>query len=84
MERTEILNKIKIIFQMALGSKADEVLKNTTEDSNLVTDLGLNSVGILYVVIGIEEMFDVSFDDVSFGDFETVGDVVTYIENKMF
>ena len=69
---------------MALGSKADEVLKNTTEDSNLVTDLGLNSVGILYVVIGIEEMFDVSFDDVSFGDFETVGDVVTYIENKMF
>jgi acyl carrier protein len=49
----------------------------------LVGDLGLNSVGILYLVIGIEEFFSISFTGVSFGDFNTVGDVINYIEKKI-
>ena len=67
---------------MALGDKANDVLENCTEDSNLVTDLGLNSIGILYLVIAIEEFFAIQFNDVSFSDFQTVGDVVSYIEQK--
>ena len=54
-----------------------------TEDSDLNTDLGLSSVGILYIVIAIEEMFNIRMDDVSFGDFKTVGDVVDYIDRKL-
>ena len=80
MERSDIVEKLREILQLALGANANEVLANCTEESNLTTDLGLNSVGILYVVIGIEEIFSVSFEGVSFGDFKTVGDVVDYIE----
>ena len=80
MERSDIVEKLREILQLALGANADEVLAKCTEESNLTTDLGLNSVGILYVVIGIEEIFSVSFEGVSFGDFKTVGDVVDYIE----
>ena len=54
-----------------------------TEDSDLNTDLGLSSVGILYIVIAIEEMFNIRMDDVSFGDFKTVRDVADYIEKKL-
>ena len=54
-----------------------------TEGSDLIADLGLSSVGVLYIVIAIEEFFDIRFDDVGFGDFKTVGDVITYIEAKV-
>ena len=37
---------------------------------------------MLYIVIAIEEMFNIRMDDVSFGDFRTVGDVADYIEKK--
>jgi acyl carrier protein len=82
MQRSEIVEKLKDVLQMALGDKANGVLENCTEDSNLVTDLGLNSIGILYLVIAIEEFFAIQFNDVSFSDFQTVGDVVSYIEQK--
>ena len=53
------------------------------ESSNLVTDLGLNSVGVLYVVIAIEEFFGIEFENVGFGDFKTSGDVIDYIEQQI-
>ena len=77
-KRIEIGEKLKEILVLALGDTVD--LSYCTEQSNLTTDLGLNSVGILYVVIAIEEFFNIRFEDVSFGDFATVGDVLDYIE----
>ena len=53
------------------------------EGANLVTDLGLNSVGVLYIVIAIEEFFGIEFENVGFGDFKTLGDVIDYIEKKL-
>ena len=82
MERSDIIEKLKEIFQMALGANANEILEKCTEESNLTTDLGLNSVGILYVVIGMEEIFSITFENVSFGDFQTVGDVIDYIQER--
>ncbi len=83
MERNEIIEKLKEILEMALGKDAQAILLNATENSNLVEDLGLNSVGILYVVIGIEEIFAISFENACFGDFKTLGDVIDYIEKKV-
>ena len=83
MIRTEIIEKLQDVLKMAMGSSADELLANSTEDANLVSDLGLNSVGILYVVIAIEEFFSIQFDDVGFNDFKTVKDVIDYIEKKV-
>ncbi|MBO4963281.1 MAG: acyl carrier protein [Clostridia bacterium] len=81
MERTDIVEKLTEVLQMAMGDSID--VNSITEESNLVTDLGLNSVGILYVVIAIEEFFGIRFDDVTFGDFHTVKDVIDYIEKKV-
>lgn len=77
LTRSEIIAKLKDIMEMACGVQVE-----ADESSNLTTDLGLNSVGLLYVVIAVEEFFGIRFDDVSFGDFQTVGDVVDYIEKK--
>ena len=53
------------------------------EDSRLVDDIGLSSVGVLYIVIAIEEFFGIRFDDVGFADFKTISDVIDYIEKKL-
>ena len=82
MSRSEIIEKLKEVIKMATGSD-DSTLVEINENSSLVTDLGVNSVGVLYVVIAIEEFFSIQFDDVGFGDFSTVGSVIDYIEKKV-
>ena len=81
MTRAEIKDKLAEIMIMAMPDAADTI-RNCTEQSNLNTDLGLNSVGLLYIVIAIEEFFSIVFESVNFGDFKTVGDVLDYIELK--
>ena len=78
MTRVEIAEKLKEILLLAMPDK-EELVKDITEESNLHTDLGLNSVGLLYLVIAIEEFFAINFDNQSFNDFKTVGDVISYI-----
>lgn len=81
MRRAIILEKLTDILRQ-MGSVPEEKLAGLTEQSNLHTDLGLSSVGILYIVIAIEEAFDIRFDGVSVGDFTTVSQVVDFIEAK--
>ena len=82
MNRAEIIEKLKEIL-LSADERNRAVVENCTEDSNLMTDFGMTSVGMLYIVIAIEEMFNIRMDDVSFGEFRTVGDVADYIEKKL-
>ncbi len=80
MQRTEIVEKLNGILFTVTGGEGKKI---ESEDQNLVTDLGLNSIGILYTVIGIEETFGIRFENVGVGDFKTVSDVVDYIEGQI-
>lgn len=82
MDRSEITEKLSDIFKMVMGDQAI-ALSSCDENSNLTEDLGLNSVGILYLVIAIEEFFNIRFDDVGAADLQTVGQVVDYIQSKV-
>ena len=79
MTRVEIAEKLKEILLLAMPD-GKELVDSCTEESNLQTDLGLNSVGLLYLVIAIEEFFAISFDDQNLNNFQTVGDVISYVE----
>ncbi len=81
MSRTDILEKLKDIFRTALPDKAD-VMDRIDEDSDLRTQVGLNSIGMICMVIMIEETFSIQFGDVGFNDFITVRDVVDYIGER--
>ena len=82
MNRNEIFEKLKEVFKVTVGE--DNVDFNKfSENADLTKDLGLNSVGILYLVAGIEETFDIQFDDVGFNDFKTVSTVIDYIEKQL-
>ena len=79
LTRNEIKEKLVEVMLMAMGDT--DAIEACTESSELTSELGLNSVGILYTVIAIEEFFGISFDNANFADFKTVGDVIDYIEN---
>lgn len=80
MERSRILEKLKEILALTIPN---EEMIDYNESLSLVDDLGLNSVGILYIVIGIEEVFSITFEGISFNDFNTIGDVIDYIEERI-
>lgn len=82
MTRTEIFNELKDIL-IAEDERNRDVIASCTEETELVEGLGLNSVGILYLVISIEETFQIRFENAGIADFRTVGDVITYIQKKL-
>ncbi len=83
MTKPEIINKLKDILLVADGGNAEKI-NNADENTRLLEDLGLNSVNVLYLVIAIEEVFEIRFDDDTGVDsFSTVGDVADYIGGKL-
>ena len=81
LSRNEIKEKLTDIMKMVMRDRMPD-LSSLDEGSSLVNDLGLSSVGVLYIVIAIEEFFGIEFENVGFGDFATIGDVVDYIEQN--
>ena len=82
MKREEILERLKDILLGTDDRRAGEI-ESCGEDANLTTDLGLSSVGMLYMVIAIEESFGVVFENVAMGDFVTLRDVIDYLEARL-
>lgn len=79
LSRTEIIEKLKEIL-IAADEKNKNIVDKITDESSLATDIGLTSVGMLYLVIVIEESFSIQFENVGVDDFKKFGDIVNYIE----
>lgn len=54
-----------------------------TPASNLQTDLFLNSLDVVNVIVEFEEEFGIDIDETDIRTFVTVEDVVRYIEGKL-
>ena len=76
--QNEIMEKLAEILADVLEEEVD--VANVTLESDLFEDLGLNSIGILYVAMAIEEEYDMKFDELS--NAQTVGEVRDYIAAK--
>lgn len=53
-----------------------------TPESNLHDDINMNSIGLLYMAMAIEEEFGVRFTNDDFVNINTINDVVDIIEKK--
>ena len=62
-----------------IGVSPEEV----TMDSNLVTDIGADSLDIVQLLIKMEKEYGFKFSDEEMKNVKTVGDVVRYIEEKI-
>ena len=68
--------KVKEILLENLGCSEEEVKM----DSNLIEDLGGDSLDIVELSLVLEDEFDTTVEDEDFEELQTVGDIVEYIE----
>ena len=76
MEREEILDKVKSVVVDQLNVEEDEVI----DDASFIDDLGADSLGIVELVMALEEEFGISIPDEDAESIKTVGDAVAYIQ----
>ncbi|MBO4320624.1 MAG: acyl carrier protein [Treponema sp.] len=81
LSRDEIISKLKSILVSA-DDKYSSMVDTINDGTSLINELGLTSVGMLYLVIVIENTFSIQFENVGIDDFKTFGDIVNYIESK--
>ena len=74
-----MIEKVKEILLNHTQVSADEIELNT----ELVKDLGLNSLDVVNLIVTFEDEFGIEIPDRAIQDFVTVGDIVDYLEKKV-
>ena len=54
-----------------------------TEETNIRSELGLNSLELINIAVAIEDEFDVEIPDREVGNIETLGDAIKVIQKYM-
>lgn len=83
-EPTDIEDRVKKVIteRLKLNVNAGEISNNTPL---IGKGLGLDSVGVLELVVGLEQEFDIMFDDseMNIELFENIGSLTNYINKKL-
>lgn len=74
----DIFEKLKAIAVNQIGIDEDKV----KPESDIIKDLGLDSLDIVDMLMYVEEEFGVSIDDGDVAEMKTVADVVKFIEGQ--
>jgi len=70
--------KVRNIIVEQLNVDAESV----TPDASFIEDLGADSLDIVELVMTMEEEFDLEIPDEDAEKIKSVGDVITYVQNK--
>lgn len=77
MQTFERLVKVfEVVFEESVDVSA------ITLESSLREDVGINSIGLLYMAMAVEEEFGIHFTNEDFIKIHTVADVIACIEGK--
>jgi len=81
IKRFEILERVAEIMEPWVSDLTDDI----SEDTNLIADLGLDSVGILQVILGAEKEFGISIseEELDSESFSRMGNLLAIIEKKL-
>lgn len=64
-------------------SKQLRSVDEITEDTNIMEDLGADSLDVVEILMAIEESYGVSVSDEEIPNLKTVRDLVEYVESNM-
>ena len=76
-QNNEILERLAKLFESVFENEVD--ISSLSTESRLIEDLGMNSIGLLYMAMAVEEEFGVRFTNDDFLTLKTVGDVIDKI-----
>lgn len=74
MESKDILRRVTELFATMADTEAE-----ITEDSELIEDLGISSMDVLYLISCMEEEFSIKVPEKAIRKMVTVGDVAQVI-----
>ena len=74
-----VLDKIKSILSSQFGIDEDQINENT----DVVSDLGADSLDVVELMMSVEDEFGIMIQDEEIAELKTVGDVVNYIERRL-
>ena len=74
----DMLGAVKEILSNQLGVDIDTI----EQDTDIIKDLGADSLDIVEMLMVIEQEYDVVIPDEVITSLKTVGDVAAYIENN--
>lgn len=73
------LEKVQKIIAEQFEVAADSI----SADTNIVDDLGIDSLDVVELIISVEEEFGLAIPDEDATELTTVGKIVEYIESKL-
>ena len=76
-QNSENLKRLASLFESVFENEVD--VSSLSAESRLIEDLGMNSIGLLYMAMAVEEEFGVRFTNDDFSTLKTVGDVIDKI-----
>ena len=74
-----VLEKVKTILSNQFEVDVDTI----TAETNVIEDLGADSLDVVDMLMSLEDEFDVEIPDEEIEKMRTVSDVVSYIEEHM-
>jgi acyl carrier protein len=77
MDRNEVFASVSDIINNTLFEKRTIQMQH-----NLVDDLGMDSIGFVELVTGLEEKFGVEIDDEEIEEYKTIGQVVEFVMSR--
>lgn len=75
---SEVAERVKSIIVEQLGVAMEEV----TEQASFIEDLGADSLDIVELIMALEGEYEMEIPDEDAEKMITVGDVLSYIQNK--
>lgn len=69
------------VFNAVFEDEVDPA--KVTPTAHLRDEIGINSIGMLYMAMALEEEFGVKFQNEDFRDIQTVADVIACVERKL-
>ena len=76
----DIFQRLIKVFQVTFDDTVD--VSGVSPELSLREDLGINSIGLLYMAMTVEEEFEIKFKNEDFAAIRTVADVIACIESK--
>ncbi len=81
MTREEVFSKV--VDTIAPFVKSEEAFEAVSEDTNILSDLQVNSARLVDVILDFEDEFDIEVADEDADAVNTVGDAVDLIMTKL-
>jgi acyl carrier protein len=79
MDRAEVAERLKEVLVSELGLDADKI----SEDASFEQDLEVDSLGVVELLMALEDEFGVKIPDEEAEDIHTVGQAVDMVHGKL-